>query len=238
MESQSKQRIIGAIVMVLALAVFVFFLLRNPAVPTEQPVLKNMPNAQPQKVSTMSFELPAKVSAPIVPVPVVAVPATPVPAAAPVVAVQPAAATNLLPTPVAPPPKVVVTAPAPVPVAPPVPVSAPAPAPVPVSMPAPTPAPVAHKDAPALQALQMMTAPEAWVLQVGTFSSTSRANHLVTQLRAEGLDVYTRAATRSDGRESVRVFVGPKIHRADIDAIRARLDREFRLNGVIRKYQL
>ena len=65
-----------------------------------------------------------------------------------------------------------------------------------------------------------------------------RANHLVAQLRAEGFDVYTRVTSHSDGRMIIRVFVGPKIHRADIEAIRARLDREFRLTGVIRKYQL
>lgn len=268
MENQSKQRIIGAIVMVIVLAVFLFFLLHNQVAPSEPQAFKSIPKIEPQKTSEISFELPlTSTPAPKMPVlqatsstlpssssaiknPVITPASTPVPPqkiAAPIITSSPSQ------------PSVLVSPHSPVSIQKTkspsasslLPLSQASVAP-PVSTPIPqqkvvTSASVIpvrsmsftrRHEAPELQALQLMGPPQAWVLQLGLFSSMSNANHLVSRLRANGFDVYTRIIKGSYGRESVRVFVGPNIHRADIETIGSRLAQNFHLHGIIRKYQL
>ena len=238
MENQHKQRIVGAIVMAVTLTVFLFFLLYHSSAPEVPSVLNTLPKAASQKVSEISFELPASTTqAQSAPVAVVTSPVQKVVAApAPLPAVIPpkSAPTQKAAVSVSAPIVPVITSVKPITPVPPLVVKKVA---VPAGSPVIAASPVApKKEAPELRVLQMMAPPEAWVLQVGTFSSTWRANHLVAQLRAKGLDAYMRTAAHSHGR--VSVFVGPKIHRADIENIRDQLAHDFHLHGVIRKYQL
>lgn len=267
MENQSKQRIVGAIVMAITLAVFLFFLLHNPSVSEVPPVLQTLPKIESQKVSEISFELPAsqQVMQKAMPVPAAPVsvptqiptsaspPSTSTPKSIPSSALVSPVSTVAPPTPTPTPVYISTLTRAPTSGVPhdrptvtvqPQPVVAQK---VTVLSPArmsmqpeskPAPASVVPKEAPELRALQMMAPPQAWVLQLGTFSSAWRADHLVSELRVKGFDVYTRTTARSYGRVSVHVFVGPKIHRADIEAIRAQLVHDFHLYGVIRKYEL
>lgn len=255
MENQSKQRIVGAIVMAITLAVFLFFLLHNPSSREVVPVLQTLPKIESQKVSEISFALPASQQvaqkampaavAPLAPVPIKVSPPT---STSPVSALMPkslpSSASASVSMPTSPPTTLTPPVQPPV-VAQSVPVvmqkvAAPSPATPSLqseSKPAPA-APVVRKETPEVRALQMMAPPQAWVLQLGTFSSAWRADHLVSLLRAKGFDVYMRTTTRSYGRVRMQIFVGPKIHRADIEGIRAQLAHDFHLYGVIRKYEL
>lgn len=66
--------------------------------------------------------------------------------------------------------------------------------------------------------------PEAWVVQVAAYRDESRAKKLRRQLMDEGYKAYTRAVTTDKGR-FVRVFVGPKVSRADARSVKRELDQ-------------
>lgn len=76
--------------------------------------------------------------------------------------------------------------------------------------------------------------PEAWVIQVASFSDSDNAKRLLNQLRARGFDAYS---CQSKGKKTIiRVFIGPDIDRNKIDQIQKELKQQLQLNGVIRKY--
>lgn len=66
--------------------------------------------------------------------------------------------------------------------------------------------------------------PAAWVVQVAAYRDTSRAEKLRRQLMDEGYKAYTRAVTTDKG-DFVRVFVGPKVSKADARAVKQELDQ-------------
>ena len=76
--------------------------------------------------------------------------------------------------------------------------------------------------------------PEAWVIQLASFSDFDNGKRLLNQLHAKGFDAYSR---QSKGKKTIiRIFVGPDIDRNKIDQIQKELKQQLRLNGVIRKY--
>jgi DedD protein len=66
---------------------------------------------------------------------------------------------------------------------------------------------------------------ESWIVQLGSFQSRDNAEHLAAALRAKGYSAFV-SEFRGSGRVLYRVRVGPEQDRARADAIAARLTRE------------
>ncbi|KUJ84243.1 SPOR domain-containing protein [Microbulbifer flavimaris] len=66
--------------------------------------------------------------------------------------------------------------------------------------------------------------PRSWVVQVASYREQSRADRLRDRLLGEGFKAYTRSASTDRGT-FVRVFVGPKVDRADAEASKQELDQ-------------
>lgn len=101
--------------------------------------------------------------------------------------------------------------------APPQPAAAPAP-----SAASASDAPVARKDS-----------PEAWDVQVGSFSSRDRAVALRDKLRARHFDAYVEKTVLDSGYDSYRVRVGPVLRRAEAEKLQGRLKSEEHLPAIV-----
>ncbi len=98
--------------------------------------------------------------------------------------------------------------------------------------PAPSaPAPEVAKAAPAKPAAS--TEPEAWVVQVGSFSEESKATALRDRLRKDKFNAFVERYTGADHRTMFRVRVGPELERARADALQKRLAEEEKLKGFV-----
>lgn len=163
------------------------------------------------------------------------VPAVPVAKPAPAPAPTPAPAPKPVPAPKPPPPPPA-PVPAPAPVAKPVP---PAPAPVvakPVPPPPPKPAPAPASTASEAARAQALldgkpAAPPAsradagdgqrFIVQVGAFAESDRAQQVRSQLERAGLKTYTHVAETPEGKR-IRVRLGPFSSRAEADKAAAK----------------
>lgn len=87
----------------------------------------------------------------------------------------------------------------------------------------------------AVAAIPTLESPEAYAVQLATFSNKDNAKVLMEKLRAKGYDAYVRDAF-GDGRR-LRVLVGPRIERKHAEQLRDKLSAEFALNGFIIPYQ-
>jgi DedD protein len=90
--------------------------------------------------------------------------------------------------------------------------------------------------APSAATAAAASAPRAWVVRVGSFSSNDNAVALRDRVRAAGFDAFIDEAT-VDGATMFRVHVGPEIDRARGDALRERLTRELKLDGLVVGYE-
>lgn len=109
----------------------------------------------------------------------------------------------------------------------------------PVAEPTPTPAQVVtapEASAPAAS-LDAQGLPEGWSVRLASFSNTANASALVTRLQAGGHRAYTRRVDSSQGVLTA-VFVGPLANRAAAQTLLERLQQEFRLNGLIVRYEI
>ncbi|WP_423063833.1 SPOR domain-containing protein [Candidiatus Paracoxiella cheracis] len=79
--------------------------------------------------------------------------------------------------------------------------------------------------------------PEAWVIQVASFSNSANAKRLVKQLRVKGFDVYMRE-NQLNQRTITRVFVGPIIDQHKVKQLQQQLKQQFQLKGVIKRYSV
>jgi DedD protein len=77
--------------------------------------------------------------------------------------------------------------------------------------------------------------PDAYAVQLATFSNKENAKVLMERLRAKGYDAYVREAF--GGGHRIRVLVGPRIERKQAEQLRDKLSAEFALNGFIIPYQ-
>ena len=83
-----------------------------------------------------------------------------------------------------------------------------------------------------------LTASQAWVIQLATLSNKANAIRLVQNLRHQGFDTYMRIIKNSKGIQLTRVYVGPEIRLETIRRIQKKLQSQFHLNGLIRKYKV
>ena len=77
---------------------------------------------------------------------------------------------------------------------------------------------------------------ESWVLQVAAVKDRERALKLVAALKAKGYEAFTREVIRS--KEALwRVQIGPKLERAKLVSMKARIDESFGVNAAILRYE-
>ena len=77
--------------------------------------------------------------------------------------------------------------------------------------------------------------PIAWILQVASVSSDSKAEELRQQLQALDHKAYVKKVTR-EGRSLYRVYVGPKFERARLETIQADIDARFGVKSMVMRY--
>jgi DedD protein len=71
-----------------------------------------------------------------------------------------------------------------------------------------------------------------WVVQVGSFSSSSNADNLVARLKLEGLSAY-KEAVNSGGATIYRVRVGPYIERDEAIRVDGQINDRLSIDGVV-----
>lgn len=72
---------------------------------------------------------------------------------------------------------------------------------------------------------------DAWILQVGAFSSQTNANGLRDKLNGAGYKAYTKSVGGL-----FKVYVGPEIRRHRLEQQKTALEREFKVKTLILKY--
>jgi DedD protein len=77
--------------------------------------------------------------------------------------------------------------------------------------------------------------PVAWMLQVVSVSSLEKAESLRQRLQDMGEKAWIKSVT-VDGKLLHRVNVGPKFERARLEALRPRIDAEFGVQSLIKRY--
>ncbi|MEH6581668.1 MAG: SPOR domain-containing protein [Halioglobus sp.] len=77
--------------------------------------------------------------------------------------------------------------------------------------------------------------PVAWILQVASVSKPDKAEELRRRLLAMGYKAYTKKVYRSD-KVLLRVYIGPKFERAQLDKIKRNVDSEFGVKSLIVRY--
>lgn len=106
---------------------------------------------------------------------------------------------------------------------------------------APTPPPVAEAaDAAAVAPPPVAATPVSasvsaatgWLVQLASFSSAANAEELRQRLQAKGYRV-TIEVLKQDGQPIYRVRVGPEEGRAAADTLRERVERDFKLKGLV-----
>lgn len=77
--------------------------------------------------------------------------------------------------------------------------------------------------------------PVAWILQVVSLSNKSRAESIRDDLIADGHKAYVKPITSGD-RTLYRVYIGPKFERAQLDKIKASIDRQLGVKSMVARY--
>ena len=77
--------------------------------------------------------------------------------------------------------------------------------------------------------------PESWVVQVAAMSDRSKADALIAKLKSNGYAAFAHT-TRDSAGETIRVFVGPKIDRAQAVKIKQKIDREMSLQTMVKPF--
>lgn len=78
--------------------------------------------------------------------------------------------------------------------------------------------------------------PEAWVVQVASLSNQEAAARLRDELQAEGHKAYIRRVSTPNGSVT-RVFIGPKLSRAEADKVKADVDKRLKVNAMVLRFQ-
>lgn len=76
---------------------------------------------------------------------------------------------------------------------------------------------------------------EAWMIQVGAFSSEPNARSLRDKLKAAGHPAFLKSTPTASGR-LYKVYVGPEIRRATAEQQKSALERQYNLKALILKY--
>jgi DedD protein len=74
--------------------------------------------------------------------------------------------------------------------------------------------------------------PNAWVIQVASLSSKEAATKLRDQLQNQGYKAYVRSIKVGTG-EVHRIFIGPKLAKAEAQQIKQQLDKKLKVNSLV-----
>lgn len=77
---------------------------------------------------------------------------------------------------------------------------------------------------------------QAWVVQVASFSKLETANKLRDRLQEQGYKAYVRSLEIGSGTVS-RVYIGPKLDRAEAESIKSVVDQSLRVDALVLKFQ-
>jgi DedD protein len=78
--------------------------------------------------------------------------------------------------------------------------------------------------------------PIAWVVVVGSFADSAKADGIVQQLQQRGHKAFSEKLSR-DGRTLYRVSVGPKLEKSQAEKIKPDIDALLKVNAVVRKFE-
>lgn len=84
--------------------------------------------------------------------------------------------------------------------------------------------------------LNAQSLPDAWVVQVGSFATKEAANKLRDDLQEDGQKAYVRT-TASAGGSISRVYIGPKLDRAQAQAIKDQMDKRLKVKSMVMRFQ-
>ncbi len=77
---------------------------------------------------------------------------------------------------------------------------------------------------------------EAWTVQLGSFANGDNARRLIEKLREGGYPAYLERRVEQD-TTVFKVRVGPQIRREEADQVRAQLEQQFALKGMLVRYR-
>lgn len=77
--------------------------------------------------------------------------------------------------------------------------------------------------------------PIAWILQVASVSSKEKAEELRSRLVGMGFQAYVKKI-KTENSVLLRVYVGPRVERARLESMQAKIDAEFKVQSMIRRY--
>ena len=80
------------------------------------------------------------------------------------------------------------------------------------------------------------TTPNAWVLQIASFLHDKHAKDLRDKLLKQGYAAYIRDVETSKGNRK-RVFIGPKIDKKRILADKKKIEKEFKVESLLLKFE-
>ena len=95
--------------------------------------------------------------------------------------------------------------------------------------------PTTRSEAPAKPAIDADGVPIGWILQVASVSSPSKAEELRLELVGMGYKAYIKKVKR-ENTVLLRVYVGPKFERARLEAMQPRIDTQFKVTSMVRRY--
>lgn len=76
---------------------------------------------------------------------------------------------------------------------------------------------------------------DAWIIQVGAFSSEANARGLQDKLKAAGYPAFVKPVQGGSG-QLFKVYVGPEIRRTELERQKSALERQYNLKALILKY--
>jgi DedD protein len=74
--------------------------------------------------------------------------------------------------------------------------------------------------------------PDAWVVQVASLSTQAAAMKLRDQLQVDGYKAYVRSVAQN-GASIHRVFIGPKLDKAQALSLKSELDKRLKVNSMV-----
>ncbi len=78
--------------------------------------------------------------------------------------------------------------------------------------------------------------PNAWVVQVGSFSTKEAANKVRDDLQVDGFKAYVR--TLPSGATTIsRVYVGPKLDKAEALIMKSQIDKRLKVKSMVMQFR-
>ena len=77
--------------------------------------------------------------------------------------------------------------------------------------------------------------PEAWVLQVASFTQQKNADELTLQLQKKGHKAFARSITTKEGK-STRVYIGPRMTKNAFDKDKKTIDKAYSVTSMVLRF--